>query len=564
MKISSKLSELKPTDLNCNVFDVYSYDGLSMQELLCQFFTKINECIKVSNETIDLASWLVNEGLKIEVVKKLMLWLEDGTLENLINVNLFNTLHTKIENINTQLTHIENDLIYYVNVKDFGAKGDGDTNDTNAFLKALEKSNTIYFPKGTYIIQNALIDRSNVTIFGDNGNTFIKNNQNLATLHFKKEGYSENITIHDLNFIGNRDLDNQTHIKMYGGKNVSIYNCTFTNCGFSAIVNYAGLSLIDSKIFNCTFKNTGEAGINIRPFKNLSIYNNTFLDGINGIHYPPHAIYLRNDGSEENTINENIGEGAYIYDNKFIAPKSHSLLSNPHCIKVASWTGEYITNVFIYNNYFDWEAGINLIECSDSYIKNNEIKQKEMGNTNGLSCIQLNSCGDVNISNNFIAKYINNKESYCIRLVNTNGKNKNIVIENNNIFSNTLFGIRVDNEIDNLEIVKNKITVINSRENSQCSCILLDQNSKVSKLTINDNILVASHAGIKVDTTSLSDVFILNNNILYDKGTDTPARGVIGISLKNGDYTKFQGKNYICRFYTSGATEDDIKMSCIE
>ena len=103
MKISSKLNELKPTDLNCNVFDVYSYDGLSMQDLLCQFFTKINECIKVSNETIDLASWLVNEGLEIEVVKKLMLWLEDGTLENLINVNLFNTLNTKIYNITSNI-----------------------------------------------------------------------------------------------------------------------------------------------------------------------------------------------------------------------------------------------------------------------------------------------------------------------------------------------------------------------------------------------------------------------------------------------------------------------------
>ena len=45
MKISSKLNELKPTDLNCNVFDVYSYDGLSMQDLLCQFFTKIKRLV---------------------------------------------------------------------------------------------------------------------------------------------------------------------------------------------------------------------------------------------------------------------------------------------------------------------------------------------------------------------------------------------------------------------------------------------------------------------------------------------------------------------------------------
>ena len=92
MDLKKKLKELKPQQLNCNVFDVYSYNGLTMQDLLCQFFTKINECITVSNETIDLAKWLVNEGLEIEVVKKLMLWLEDGTLENIINVNIFNTL----------------------------------------------------------------------------------------------------------------------------------------------------------------------------------------------------------------------------------------------------------------------------------------------------------------------------------------------------------------------------------------------------------------------------------------------------------------------------------------
>ena len=103
MDLNKKLKELKPQQLNCNVFDVYSYNGLSMQDLLCQFFTKINECIHTSNETIDLAKWLVNEGLELEVVKKLMIWLEDGTLENIINVNLFNTLNSKINGLSSQL-----------------------------------------------------------------------------------------------------------------------------------------------------------------------------------------------------------------------------------------------------------------------------------------------------------------------------------------------------------------------------------------------------------------------------------------------------------------------------
>ena len=116
----TKINELKPYDLNCNIFDVYSYDGLSMQDLLCQFFTKINECVKTSNETIDLSEWLVNEGLAIEVVNKLMMWLEDGTLENLINVNLFNTLNTKIENINSQLSEkVGKELFYNIKTSRF-------------------------------------------------------------------------------------------------------------------------------------------------------------------------------------------------------------------------------------------------------------------------------------------------------------------------------------------------------------------------------------------------------------------------------------------------------------
>ena len=102
----SKINELKPYDLNCNIFDVYSYNGLSMQELLCQFFTKINECVKTSNETIDLAEWLVNEGLKQEVATKLTNWLNDGTLENLIDVTLFENLNNKIDNVSSQLNHI--------------------------------------------------------------------------------------------------------------------------------------------------------------------------------------------------------------------------------------------------------------------------------------------------------------------------------------------------------------------------------------------------------------------------------------------------------------------------
>ena len=103
MELNERIKEIKPYQLNCNVFDVYSYDGLSIQDLLCQFFTKLNECISTSNETINLVEWLVDVGLEEEVVKKLMMFLEDGTIKNLINDDLFNSLNTKVDNLNYDL-----------------------------------------------------------------------------------------------------------------------------------------------------------------------------------------------------------------------------------------------------------------------------------------------------------------------------------------------------------------------------------------------------------------------------------------------------------------------------
>lgn len=108
MDLNKKLKELKPQQLNCNVFDVYSYNGLTMQDLLCQFFTTINECVKSTNEVIDLTDWLVNVGLEEEVVKKLMTLIEDGTVEELINVNLFDDLNNEINELSSQLEHKAN------------------------------------------------------------------------------------------------------------------------------------------------------------------------------------------------------------------------------------------------------------------------------------------------------------------------------------------------------------------------------------------------------------------------------------------------------------------------
>ena len=92
----NKINELQPHHLNCNQFSVYDYEAMSMQELLSTFYSKIQECVKQSNEVIDLADWLVNEGLTKEVADNLVKWLNDGTLETIINKNIFEELHKSI------------------------------------------------------------------------------------------------------------------------------------------------------------------------------------------------------------------------------------------------------------------------------------------------------------------------------------------------------------------------------------------------------------------------------------------------------------------------------------
>ena len=53
-----------------------------------------------------------------------------------------------------------------VNVKDFGAKGDGETDDTDAFRAAVAASNKVFLPNGNYSLSGTLQLRPNTHLFG--------------------------------------------------------------------------------------------------------------------------------------------------------------------------------------------------------------------------------------------------------------------------------------------------------------------------------------------------------------------------------------------------------------
>ncbi|MFI8684658.1 glycosyl hydrolase family 28-related protein [Rossellomorea sp. NPDC077527] len=88
-----------------------------------------------------------------------------------------------------------------INVKAYGAVGDGKTDDTTAIKKALYygKNRTVYFPEGTYLITDTVTVKMNTEVYGENA--VIKAAAPGDTMF---RIYGENIHIHDLTIDGGR------------------------------------------------------------------------------------------------------------------------------------------------------------------------------------------------------------------------------------------------------------------------------------------------------------------------------------------------------------------------
>lgn len=131
------INKLNPMNLNCSIFSVYDYDSMSETELLCKFFEKINECVDLSNKAFDLCEWLISVGLSKEVSKKLNEWLIDGTLEKIINKEIFGELNEKIDNIEGNFDTIVNEFKDDVNttISDFENRTNGKINEINNILE---------------------------------------------------------------------------------------------------------------------------------------------------------------------------------------------------------------------------------------------------------------------------------------------------------------------------------------------------------------------------------------------------------------------------------------------
>lgn len=125
-------------------------------------------------------------------------------------------------------------LEQYVSVKDFGAKGDGVTNEDNAIIATFNSviaagGGTVYFPAGTYLItQQFQYTGINVAIRGESrSNTIIKYGAPAEARAFRVDD-GDNCIVSDLTF----DFNGATRefaesIRITRCKNAEVENCAF-------------------------------------------------------------------------------------------------------------------------------------------------------------------------------------------------------------------------------------------------------------------------------------------------------------------------------------------------
>lgn len=496
-----RLQELKKLNLNAGVFSIYDADGTTTQELLCQFQEKINNITTITNATIDLMEYLVDVGLQEEIAEKLVQWLEDGTLDEIINNGVLKEINERIDetlkNIEHQSEEIENiafqiqDNFEFLkqsesfNIKFYGAVGNGVEDDTEAFKKAIyatsniEAGKTIFLPASTYVISENIEIPNDVSIIGE-ANTTIQFTAN--NIGFVING--SNIEIKDIVFeakdVSITDIIKDSERMTFS--NIKIKNCKFQNIEGSTLSVINLYKASDIEIENCVFNNIKGKEvkcINSREYvKNINIKNNTFSN----IKY----IEL---SDKRYSIYINSGQDYFTWN----------------------------TNATIHNNTFDSDIYAHiLIDAMNVTISNNTFN-RDNSNVSECHFIKINNTKNTKIKNNFHNLKNDNKIFYSIVKV---VKGQNIHIDNENLYiegqQKTSNEYRHLFDLSSSDVTCNNIVITGKHQTHSMFNI-----SNMKKFVLRNSVIdiegtcdvVVKKVNIQADTSNNNNITIENNNI---------------------------------------------------
>lgn len=388
-----------------------------------------------------------------------------------------------------------------INVKNFGAKGDGKTNDTKAIQSAINAANflaktTIYFPAGTYIIGSytstsnylenyCLLLHSNLDITGDGDQTVIKLADHIfdktdsnANAHIFYGSKVKNISFSDLmidmnginNLVPAHVIKNHSAIFTSVGENYYIHDITIKNCSGTNMINIMskGSRLV---IENNRFINGGNYVGDPEPNKNQIDFSFVYSEW--------DSTMVRNNIIQQQNID--IGLGNYsggIEIHGSYSTVSDNLIDGCWPALFITSSRELLKNVLVQNNkMINCVIGISfwlMQPMQDISILNNEI-----GLTHSRSA-KLNLCAGIIMPNG-------NSKEYNKNLANA-APVYNLKIEGNTITAESMDNLSAGIVIHSLQessIQNNVITGMNYG-----GIVMSGSKWGTNSLQINDNSFI--------------------------------------------------------------------------
>lgn len=244
-----------------------------------------------------------------------------------------------------------------VNVKDFGAVGDGVTDDTAAIQAAIDTREKVYFPAGTYLVTSRFSIRKDMSLIGDDksGSTTITNTTTDMFYVPASEVESNRIwsyRIKNISFVG--DDTNFISSDSYQHWSINIDNCSTS--GFSNV--FESIKFYASRLENLR-------GTNLLSFGVIGGSDNIFKDWVVG----------GRDGSVDSFLN---------LSSLFLTRISGCFFTGgltSGCNKIIYGTS--LNDVTFKDNWFDYSDGEGLFleACNECIVKNNSFRGN--GRTSG-------------------------------------------------------------------------------------------------------------------------------------------------------------------------------------
>lgn len=525
-------------------------DSLTYQELLYKLIAKINEVVESQNQTNEnfdelyalfiqlkeyVDNYFKNLDVQEEINNKLDEMVADGTLDNIINEQIFGELNDRIDKL-------EKSGGVVVSVKKWGAVGDGVTDDTTAFITCfneITENNILYIPHGIYVINGTHEFLLKCPIIGDNA-TFL-----LANSYFR---YNENCSVDGITFNYSDKITAISFKSTTPAKKVVIRNCNFvylkqtpTNrnavavrvlseiseienieiIGYESGVIYSNVVGLDSK-YN-TINNI--FGKNIETLVDVEGYTNAATATGSLKNFDISNIVLENTDKELAGITNTIGCDCLLFSfvDNFNIQNITSIRAKERAIYLNTCTNGTITNVYNYYSDNIKIAGQNNVRNSFNIRVSNILTNE----------CYLGSIFDVYDANNiFISNFssINNVETDS--LIRVRGKSREIFFDNGEIYGSYRgiisfeYNDSVINELVNInfnDIVMYNIingnvdygivNTVNSKPNWLYNLTFNNINVEPQKNYVNTSSNISHFINISdVDTISVNNCVIKNVN----------------------------------------------------